>query len=146
MLSLFWDENRCTTEENGKWSQLRAMEWQHYPLYISQIFAPILMIFINFWIVLSIVYVISWLFWIFNRGKKVSLFLGKLGFLVHLKWPISIICGLYIFFGLNNIIAAIVAALYPIIVLILLWAIPPSGKIGELEMKFMKKFGYEFNK
>ena len=41
-----WNPSEHTKEENTKWSWLRAIEWGQWPLFMSQIFAPLLLIII----------------------------------------------------------------------------------------------------
>lgn len=124
-----WDEKTSTIEENARWALLRALEWQHYILFVAQPIVPILFIFINYWVVIASVLVLSWIFTIINRGKQVSLFFAKLGFIVHIKWPVSI--------GV---------AIYPLITILLTFLVPPAGKkVGVLQAMFMNKMGYELD-
>jgi hypothetical protein len=140
-----WDEKTSTIEENARWALLRALEWQHYILFVAQPIVPILFIFINYWVVIASVLVLSWIFTIINRGKQVSLFFAKLGFIVHIKWPVSIGVAIY-FVVLHNYFLAVISAIYPLITILLTFLVPPAGKkVGVLQAMFMNKMEYELD-
>ncbi len=130
-----------TNEENLKWCWLRAVEWGEWPLFLSQLIVPILLLFFAWWKIVAIVVVITWI-WVLIRYKYVSIILSGSGpFVIILKWPISIGVGIYFLVKGIYLLAAI-SAFWPVITLFLLW-LTPSTKIGVIKTALMNKLGYE---
>ena len=140
MSMIFWNPHEQSDDENTRWCWLRAIEWGKWPLFISQPIAPILFLFFTWWEVALFIIVFTW-FWSLIRYKYVNIKLVDLGSLfVKLKWPISIIIGIY-FIVHKNYLLAVVSGLWPLFTMIAQFFSPPT-KIGLLQNILMKKIGY----
>ena len=136
-----YNPNNYTDEEKLRWCWLRGTEWGAFPLYISQIITPILMLFFKWWILLIGVVILTWL-WALIRYKFVSLILASIsGYVTILKWIVSLGMGIY-FLTQKQYINCLASSLYPFIVLLLMFIVP-STKIGVFQEMFMNKIGYE---
>jgi len=129
-----------TDGEVFHWCWLRAVEWGDWPLFFSQLIAPVLFLLFRWWYVVATIIILSWL-WVLIRYKYVSIFLGGLGpFVIVLKWPVSIGVGVYFLVKGNYALAAI-SGFWPMITLVLLLLTPPT-KAGIIQKSFMNKLGY----
>lgn len=130
-----------TDDENLKWSWLRAVEWGQWPLFIAQLMAPILFLFCPWWLIALAVVLLTWL-WAVIRYKWISIILLGLGaYITVLKWPVSIIVGIY-FLANGKYLLAAVSGFWPLITLLMMW-VTPSTKIGVIQNTLMNKLGYE---
>lgn len=138
-LEFFWNPKYHSFEENSQWCQLRAVEWGKLPLFLSQPFAPILLLYITFWKLIISILLLSYL-WNLLRYKFVSVILADFTvILVKLKWPVSIGFGVYFF--INKLyLLALLSAFWPFITMLL---IPLTGttQVGIIERIFADKIG-----
>ena len=135
------NQHLYTDEENLRWCWLRAVEWGQWPLFIAQLFAPILLLFFVWWQVLLGIVVLTWL-WALIRYRYVNIFLVAFGpFVLILKWPVSIGIGIY-FLIKNNYLLAAISGLWPLITLLLICLVP-SIQIGVIQTALMNRLGYE---
>jgi len=139
-----WRPAEHTDEENLRWCWLRAVEWGAWPLFLSQFFAPILLVLIPWYIVVSGILVAN-VAWAFVRYRFVSTDLAGLpvAFVVILKWPVSIGSAACLAWQHD----------YPIAVLAFFWplAVPLLGvvtpvNVGRIQSVMMKQLGYEPDK
>ncbi len=139
-MNLLYNPYEYSDEDNIKWCWLRGNEWCALPLYLSQIIVPVLLFFLNFIYLLVFILAISWL-WAMVRYRFVSYFIANITqYIIVLQWVVSIAMFiLFIIYG--DYFNAIIALLYPIIVLVLLFLVP-RPKIGICQEMFMKKIGY----
>jgi len=130
-----------TDEENLKWCWLRAIEWGQWPLFVAQLIAPVLLLFFQWWQIAVTVVILTWV-WTLIRYKYVNITLAGLGpFIIILKWPVSIVMGIYFLIKADYLLVAI-AVLWPLITLLLMW-LTPFTKIGVIQTALMNKIGYE---
>ena len=136
-----WNPLDHNNDENTKWSWLRAIEWGRWPLFMSQLFAPLLLIIVPWYIVIAIFF-LSNIFWaILIRYRFCNYGLLLLGAdVMVLKWPITIGSTIYLFYNANSKIA-LLALLWPFVA-IFLGIITPT-KIGVIQKTIMKQMGYE---
>jgi len=133
-----------SNQDNLQWSWLRSIEWGSLPLYFSQLFVPILLLFIHWYYLIMIVIILCW-FWSLFRYKIINMTIASIsGYIVIIKWIISI-CMAIIFIFQGNWFNAIFSAIYPIIVYGLIIFVPRT-KIGKMQEIFMNKIGYSKNK
>ena len=136
-----WNPAEHSDQENLRWSYLRAVEWGRWPIFVSQIYAPILLLFLP-WLAVVIAVVLSNIFWaIFVRYHHVSVGAASTGaVLTRLKWiicPITAICLLV----LGNVANALVALLWPLVIFII--GIVPTVQVGRIQKMFMAQLGSE---
>ena len=138
-----WNSNEHTDQENLQWCWLRAVEWGRWPIFISQIIAPPMLLIFN-WLTVIIIFVVLNVLWsLFVRYKFVSINLAFMGVLVtKLKWLICPLLGYY-FFSLNNILLAAIALFWPLLIFII--GALPTTQIGVIQNMFMNKLGYTKN-
>ena len=130
-----------TNQENLQWCWLRAVEWGQWPLFVSQLVAPILFLFFQWWKVAIGIVVLTWL-WALVRYTFVSIFLSGFGpFIIIIKWPVSVGFGVYFWTQGNNQLA-IISVLWSIITLLLV-LICPNTQIGKIQTMLMNAMGYE---
>jgi hypothetical protein len=136
-----WNPNEHSDQENLQWCWLRAVEWGRWPIFISQIFAPIALLFISWQLLIITTIIVNVIWAIFIRYNLVSVNLAFLGVLaVKLKWLICPIMGFY-FFSLNQLIVAMIALFWPLLIFII--GIIPTTQIGIIQNMFMNRLGYE---
>lgn len=138
-----YNSYKYTDEQNIRWCWLRGNEWGVFPLYISKIIIPILMVFIDWRVLLIGIVIITWL-WALIRNRFVSIILASFsGYVVILEWIVSIGMGIFFLFQ-KQYINCLVSTLYPLIVLLLLFIVP-NTKIGVYQKMFLNKIGYTYN-
>jgi hypothetical protein len=131
-----------TDDEIKRWLWLRAIEWGSFPAFVSQPVAPILFIFIQWYLVVLAVVALE-LIWRFVRYSFVSVRIAGAVVVpvVWLKWPASIGSGIYLWLHHKPVVG----------VLALVWSLV-AGSIGAatgyptyvgiIELAFAKKIGY----
>jgi hypothetical protein len=117
---------------------LRAVEWANWPIFLSYVFAPILLIFI-WWPYVLAGFLILDILWAIIRYSFVSLKLANMGaiLVVRLKWAAAIIAAIYLFIQ-GRYISGALALLWQYSVVY--FCIP--AKIGLIELAFAKKADY----
>ncbi|HUW52095.1 MAG TPA: hypothetical protein VMV99_01560 [Rhodanobacter sp.] len=126
-----------TDEAKAKWSLLRAIEWGIWPLFVSQPIIPVMLIYIDWVIVISSLFIISTI-WQIICLNLVNLTLSEFGCrFVKLKWYVSISVAFYLIVLKHYELAAL-AGLWPLAVLILNIFFP-SRLIGVLQAAIVNK-------
>jgi hypothetical protein len=134
----FWRVEQTTLEESEQFVTLRSLEWLRWPLFVSQPVVPVMFFFLEWWKVVIGVVVVMWL-WALIRNSFVSVKLADVGCLfVKLRWFASIAVGLILLVFKHEIVAGLVAALWPIAVL-LLTIITPPGNLGLIAQRFREQ-------
>ncbi len=138
-----WNPNQHSDQENLQWSWLRAVEWGRWPIFISQIFGPPMLLIFN-WLTVIIFFVVLNILWsVFVRYKYVSINLAFIGVLVtKLKWLICPLLGYY-FYSHNEKLVAAIALFWPLLIFIL--GALPTTQNGIIQNMFMNKLGYTKN-
>ncbi len=125
------------SEEAGQWCQLRALEWNNWPLFLGQVIVPLLLISIRWWLVISGLVILD-LVWSLGCTQFVDLGASFWGArLVQGRWVTSLLSGGWLFIH-GNPVVGILAATWPLMTLILVMAHPPS-KAGTLQQMFIEK-------
>ncbi|MHB8581190.1 MAG: hypothetical protein ACYDA4_15210 [Ignavibacteriaceae bacterium] len=124
-------------EEVRRWLWLRAIEWNNWPIFISQPILPIAIIFFHWWAILAVVLTLD-ILWALIRYKYVNPYLADYAVLfVKLKWLSAIGSCIYLITR-GDYVLAFLAVLLPLVVSII--SIP--GKIGKAELLLANKIGY----
>lgn len=143
-MTLLWNSSEHSLEENARWAWLRAVEWKALPAFITQPIVPILLIKFEWYVIVAAI-MLSALWWNLIRWRFVSIPLASASaiFVAFAKWPLSIIIGgLLLYKGIW--IKGIISILWPLIVVLVQFPYAVGGKgIGDYEVKFMKKMGYD---
>ena len=116
---------------------MRAIEWLNWPAFLSQLFAPILLVLLPWYYVAGGI-VVAGVLWCSVRYKVVNVTLANLAAVVVtlLKWPIAIGSAAYLFLHDQKVVAAI-ALLWPVVAAFV--GIP--GKVGVVERNFGMRLG-----
>lgn len=138
-----WNPNQHKDQENLQWCRLRAIEWGRWPIFISQVFAPPMLLIFH-WLAVIICFVVLNIFWsLFVRYKYVSINLAFISALViKLKWVICPLLSYYFYFHNENLVA-VIALFWPLIIFII--GALPTTQIGIIQNMFMNKLGYTKN-
>lgn len=135
-----WNPNQHTDQENLQWCWLRAVEWGRWPIFISQVFAPLMLLVVSWQIVIIFVVALNIMWAFFVRYKYVNINLAFIGALViKLKWLICPLLGYY-FYSRNEKIVAVIALFWPLLIFII--GAFPTTQIGIIQNMFMNKLGY----
>lgn len=135
-----WNQG-YSEQENLQWSMLRAIEWGIWPAYLSQSFVPVLLMFFEWWEVIS-VFIILTILWSFIRYRYVNVALARFGvFFVILKWITVPAAVIYLLIQ-KNYISAVVALLWPMFLAPYLGIFVGGTKIGKIQEMFMAQLGY----
>lgn len=128
-------------QDNLRWCWLRAVEWGEWPLFIAQPIAPILLAFgFNYLVVAGAILALTYI-WMIVRYRFISPWLVDVGSdLVHLKWPISLVCA-WLLWRRGATVPAVLAGTWPLVTLVL-GIITPSTKIGVIQRGLMHSLGY----
>jgi len=121
---------------------LRAIEWCNWPAFVSALFAPILLIWVDWWRVLLGVVFANCL-WYFVRYHFHSFRIARAVAVVVMlcQWPVAAI-GFGILIYHRHFVLSLVALLWP---LFNGFIYLPGGKIGVFEYNFAKDIGYLVN-
>ena len=148
-----WNPRDNSDDDNLRWCRLRALEWLHWPIFISQPFAPVALLFFSWWsvIVATLLATVFWIF--FVRHKIVMPVLAWWGAsIVWLKWISSPVAA-YLLWRRGAKGVAIEALCWPLLTLLMIWLFAPllwvnrlmgrpSG-IEDIQNRFMQGIGYE---
>ena len=142
-LSQIWDLSHLESSEElrQRWCMMRAMEWGRWPIFVSQPIVPILFIFVPWWQVLVGLVIASWVWAIFRWAVILPRAAEFGAVLVQLRWPVSIVCGIYLAFQSRYGEAAL-ATFWPFAIL-LLFPITPRVPIGKMELAFREALGMD---
>ena len=135
-----WKPNEHSDQENLQWCWLRAVEWGRWPIFLSQVFGPILLLFFR-WQTTIIFVVVSNVLWaMFVRYKYVNVNLAFIGVIVtKLKWFICPLLGYYFYSNDAKLVAAI-ALLWPLLIFVI--GVLPTTQVGIIQNMFMNKLKY----
>ena len=132
-----YDPDDYSFEDNRRFCMLRAMEWARLPLFISQPIAPLLLLFYDWWRIIAVIMLLSYL-WIIIRDKFISIPIAVFSmYFVKLKWPSSLIMFIY-FLIKGNIFLGLFSLFWPFISLLLIFLTGPA-KLGHIERLFVEK-------
>ena len=127
-----------TDAEIQRWCLLRAIEWCAFPAFASQPLVPIMFLLFSWYWVIAAVVVLN-ILWSGIRYSYVNITAAMVAclFVAWVKWPSAIGSAVYLFVH-RQFVPGLIALLWPLIS----GLIPPSGKIGVIELAFAKKLGY----
>jgi hypothetical protein len=127
-----------TDAEIQRWCLLRAIEWCVFPAFVSQPLVPIMFLLFPWYWVIAVVVALNFL-WSGIRYSCVNITAARAAclFVALAKWPLAIGSAIYLFIN-REFVPGLVALSWPL----LAGLIPPSGKIGVIELAFAKKLGY----
>ena len=127
-----------TDAEIQRWLWLRAIEWNVFPAFASQPLVPIMFLLFSWYWVIAAVVVVN-ILWSGIRYSYVNITAARVAcrIVTLAKWPFAIGSAIYLFIN-SEIVPGLIALLWPL----LAGLIPPSGKIGVVELAFAKKLGY----
>jgi hypothetical protein len=130
--------DQITEAELQKMITLRAIEWTNWPRWLSPLFVPIALIWID-WKEVILGQLVLDMAWLFVRYKFHSFKAADAGaMMVHIwKWPVAIIASVVLLWHRQYAIS-VLSLLWPI--LSGLFAIP--GKRGLIELCFARDIGY----
>jgi hypothetical protein len=138
-----WNPKEHTDEENLRWSWLRASEWGELPVFLSQPLVPVLLVYFP-WKALVFSLVMINVVWGFTvRYRVISITIADFGSLFHLlKWIACPASAFYLYFSVGDSHKAVIALLWPLIIMPLMFLSPPV-QIGRLQQMFMRQLGYK---
>lgn len=127
-----------TDAEIQRWLLLRAIEWCVFPAFASQPLVPIMFLLFPWYWVIATVVALN-IVWSGIRYSYVNITAATVAciFVVWAKWPFSIGSAIYLFFH-HEFVPGLLALFWPL----LAGLIPPTGKIGVIELAIAKKIGY----
>ena len=127
-----------TEAEIQRWLVLRAIEWCAFPAFASQPLVPIMFLLFSWYWVIAAVVVFN-ILWSGIRYSYVNITAATMAclFVAWAKWPFAIGSAIYLFFH-RQFVPGLIALIWPF----LAGLIPPSGKIGVIELAFAKKIRY----
>jgi hypothetical protein len=138
---MIWNPTKHSDEENLKWCWLRAVEWGRWPIFLSQVIAPPLLIFLS-WKYVVLGFVAGNIAWaLLVRYRFVNVALAYIGCVVVLfRWVTWPVATAYMFFvGISP--ECWVSLAWPLLIY-LLGAFTPV-QIGRIQGRFMRSLGYE---
>jgi hypothetical protein len=138
---MLWNPQNHPDEDNLRWCWLRAIEWGNWPLFLSQTFAPVLLIWFSWKAVVIGLFTVN-LFWaIFVRYNVVIPPLADMGvYFVLARWIAWPVATITLFIN-GTSPERWIALAWPAITYALCIFTP--GKIGRIQMQFMRTMGYE---
>jgi hypothetical protein len=136
-----WNPAEHSNEENLRWSYLRAIEWGRWPIFVSQIYAPILLVFL-LWQAVVIAVILTNILWaVFIRYSHVSVGAASTAaVLTRLKWVICPITAIYLLAS-GSIANAVLALFWPLVIFVI--GAFPTVQVGKIQKMFMAQLGYE---
>jgi hypothetical protein len=136
-----WNPAEHSDEENLRWSYLRAIEWGRWPIFVSQIYAPVLLLFLPWQAVVIAVILTNILWAIFIRYSHVSVGAASTAaVLTRLKWVLCPIIAIYLLAS-GNIANAVLALFWPLVIFVI--GAFPTVRVGKIQKMFMAQLGYE---
>lgn len=135
-----WNPAEHTDQENLLWCWLRAIEWGRWPLFVSQVFAPLCLLFCP-WYCVVIVFFAANIGWTTIRYEFISVGLADaVADAMILKWPITIGSAIFLF-SQGSIGVGILALCWPIVA-VLLGTVTPT-QVGRIQTVMIGQLGYE---
>ena len=140
---MMWNPIQHTDEKNLRWCWLRAVEWGRWPLFVSQLFAPLLLLFVP-WPYVVIGFFVANLLWAFVRYQFVNTGLANAVVdSMMLKWPVTIGASVFLAWQ-HNWPIAVLAFLWPLAATLL--GIVTPTQVGRIQSLMMCQLGYERTK
>lgn len=138
-----WNPKQHTDDENTRWCWLRAVEWGRWPLFISQLYAPPLLLFAPWQYVIGGFFIAN-LLWATIRYRFINTGMANaIADHMILKWPVTIGCVVYLAWQHQYGIAAL-AFLWPFMAIVL--GIVTPTQIGRIQKNMMRQLGYQVAK
>ena len=135
-----WNPAQHTDQDNLLFCWLRAIEWGRWPLFVSQIFAPLCLMFYP-WYYVVIAFFAANIVWASIRYQFINVGLANaLADAMILKWPITIGSAIFLFLQ-GSIGVGILALCWPIVA-VLLGIVTPT-QVGRIQNVMMSQLGYE---
>lgn len=143
MVTAMWDPTQHSDQDNLTWSYFRAVEWGRWPVFMSQVYAPPMLLFLNWKILIATVVIVNILWAVFIRYRHVDVGAASAGaLLVRLKWMVCPGMGIYFYFK-GQVANALIAVLWPLLIFII--GFIPTVQVGKIQKRFMAKLGYEYS-
>jgi hypothetical protein len=134
-----WNPLQHTDEDNLRWSWLRAVEWAHWPLFLSLPLVPLLLLVISPLALMVVLFVLD-LAWMPVRYRFVSAKLsGVAAVLALARWITGPLAAIFLFRAGHWINAAL-ALFWPLFVPLLG---VPGARVGRIQVQLMRQLGYE---
>lgn len=118
--------------------QLRAIEWTNWPAFLSPLFVPILLIWVDWWLVLLGLVLVEML-WCLVRYRVHNFAIANIAsaFVQFGKWPVAIL-GFVVLIYHKHYAISFLSLLWPVLHGFI--AIP--GQVGLAELNFAREIGY----
>ncbi len=118
--SLGWDPKDYTHEENDRFAYLRAEEWEAFPIFLSPIFGPFLVLRYGWIATLIFIFVLEfvWKSFLVNRFINIGLSSASAVIVNIFKWPVGIGLAIWLFISSHNVLLSVSLALFPLISLL----------------------------
>jgi hypothetical protein len=136
-----WNPRNHSDEDNLRWCWLRAVEWGNWPVFLSQTYAPVLLIWLTWKEVIIGVFLANLLWALFIRSNFISVPLADLGFFVVFPRWITWLVATGVLFYLWKQPECWVSVAWPAIIYPLMLFTPT--KIGLVQDRFMRELGYD---
>jgi hypothetical protein len=150
-----WRPERHSEDENLRWALLRAIEWKHWPLFLSQPVVPVLLYFYPWPWVIGLVVVGTFAWWLIVAPETTpSLNIDLTVYFVYLRFLASPMMA-FLVWQSGRPWAAVLALLWPFVgtslvgwVLVFPEAILDStarakaAQIGVIQIRLMARLGY----
>jgi len=147
--AMLTDFTQFTDAETRRWLWLRAIEWCGWPAFVSQLVAPPLLIYFN-WYLAWIGLLIVDLAWQLLIHVFVSPWLAHFSCIsvVWFKWPVTICSGVYLCIQ-GRYLIGLLALCWPLLCSFLtipsravMEALGLRRHFGDIELQFAKRIGY----
>lgn len=152
-----WKSTQHSDDENLRWALLRAIEWKHFPLFLSQPVVPVLLYFYPWSWVIGLVVIVTFAWWFIVAGQFTpSTVIDVAVYFVYLRFMASPIMSFVIWQNGHPWIAGL-ALLWPLVGNgIVLWfltfpqaaldftARAKAAQIGVIQRRLMSRLGYAY--
>ena len=137
---ILWNPAEHTDQENLIWCRLRAIEWNAWPVFMSQPIVPLLFLIWPWWVIVVDLIVINVFWGLFIRYKTVIPALAEFGvYFVKLKW-LSVPFTVVFLIMRGQYYLAAVTLFWPWLAGIVGGV--PGGLVGKTQKMFMTCLGY----
>lgn len=136
-----WKPKEHTDQDNLQWALVRAIEWGRWPLFLSQVVAPVLLIWISWEVIAATAFLLNIAWALVARYRFVSIAAADFGALFvlakWLTWPVSTAYMFYV----GRTPECWVALAWPVLIFPLGMYTPT--RVGRIQVQFMRALGYE---